>query len=107
MHNSASSPKKLVLIGGALEDDNKIYFTIISMSAKTPEKAYIGIITAASEDPYYGATFYVDHFKKLGAGRVEWINITMYNRENNSSPQIIKQIESMNGMFFGGMIFIQ
>lgn len=95
---------KMVLVGGGLQDDNSvIYSSIIELASKDKRDAFLGIITAASETAVESGKFYVDQFKKFGAGRVEWIPLDINHTENNRSPKILQQIRDMNGFFFGGM----
>lgn len=116
-HSSARSApsKNLVLIGGGLhsiEDDNEIYRTIVKL-AGGPQKARIGIIPAGSKpsrDPddsdtaaMRAATRYAERFSQVSPGiHTEWIPIDLDHVANNSSPEIIRQINSMTGFFLGG-----
>lgn len=109
--------RTLILVGGALADnDFGIYGKIIDQ-AGGKGVARIGIITTASipvsQDPLAGtpqavnsvadAKFYANLLlNKYGAAAAEWIPIDLDHLRNNSSPAVIKQINSMTGFFFGG-----
>lgn len=66
----ASYAEKIVLVGGALKDDNEMVYTkFIEMSTDANGKQYIGIVTGAS-DPTTAeesGLFYADLIKKYGA----------------------------------------
>ncbi|SCL25115.1 cyanophycinase [Micromonospora nigra] len=112
-HRSGGS---LVLVGGALADDNaQIYGEIIRL-AGGPGRARIGIFTAAapvpSEDPDAGTPdcnnsvcngdYYADLFEGFGAADAQWIPIDLDNPEKADDPAVVRQINSMTGFFFGG-----
>ncbi|SBT51234.1 cyanophycinase [Micromonospora auratinigra] len=106
----------LVLVGGALADDNREIYDDIVRLAGGPGKARIGILTAGApvpaEDPDAGTPdcnnsvcngdYYVDLFKKYGVADAQWIPIDLDHRTAADDPAVVRQIESMTGFFLGG-----
>jgi cyanophycinase len=105
----------LIMIGGALADDNaEIYGEIVRRAGGA--HARIGVITAASiplsRDPDAGTPraansvsngrFYVDRLKKYGAGDAQWIPIDLDRVGAADNPAVVEQVKSMTGFFFGG-----
>ena len=69
--------EKLVLVGGALADDNEaVYSKFIELSTQDG-KSYIGVVTGASDpaDAQENGLFYANILKKYGATNAEWIPI--------------------------------
>lgn len=98
----AATSKKLVLAGGGLDsNDGQIYQTIVRL-AGGPDVARIGVITAAGGGEERGALYSRLFTQTYGAAHAEWIPIDLDRIENNSSPDVIRQINSMTGFFFGG-----
>lgn len=97
--------RKLVLAGGALQDDNaEVYGTIVELAGGVG-KAKIGIITAASEpeEAEANGAFYCELFKDgYGALGAEWISIDLHRIANNSALDVLRQLDSMTAFFFGG-----
>ncbi|MGW4296698.1 cyanophycinase [Micromonospora chersina] len=106
----------LVLVGGALADDNSEIYGDIVRLAGGPGKARIGIVTAAapvpSEDPDAGTPdcnnsvcngeYYADLFRRYGVADAQWIPIDLDHPTAADDPAVVRQIESMSGFFFGG-----
>ncbi|MFG2310914.1 cyanophycinase [Streptomyces sp. NPDC048566] len=106
----------LVLVGGALKEDNsRVYGEIIDRAGGP--KARIGVITAASvpesQDPDAGdpqrcsnsacnGRYYADLFKQHGAADAQWIPIDLDHIANADSADVVAQVDSMTGFFFGG-----
>ncbi|MFF5390363.1 cyanophycinase [Streptomyces sp. NPDC013012] len=106
----------LVLIGGALKENNTQVYGEIIKRAGGPQ-ARIGIITAASvpesQDPHAGdpalcsnsacnGAYYADLFKRHGAADAQWIPLDIDHVANADSDAVVAQVESMTGFFFGG-----
>lgn len=105
----------VIMIGGALSDDNSEIYQEIVRRAGGPH-ARIGVITAASVppsgDPQAGTPgaansltngrFYVDILKRYGAGAVQWIPIDLDHLAAADSPEVARQVASMTGFVFGG-----
>lgn len=117
LSKSSGHGRTLVLVGGALADNNSAIYGKIVDQAGGKGVARIGIITAASipesQDPFRdtpqasnsedNGLFYANLFKtKYGVADAQWIPIDTDNLHNNSSPAVLKQINSMTGFFFGG-----
>ncbi|MEV4665011.1 cyanophycinase [Micromonospora echinofusca] len=115
---SSSHPSggSLVLVGGALADDNAtIYRDIVRLAGGTG-RARIGIFTAAaptpSEDPdadtpdcnnsVCNGDYYANLFKTYGVADAQWIPIDVDHPEKADDPAVVAQINSMTGFFFGG-----
>ncbi|MFI9119757.1 cyanophycinase [Streptomyces bikiniensis] len=106
----------LVLIGGALKEDNtRVYGEIIERAGGPA--ARIGVITAASvpesQDPHAddpeqcsnsacNGAHYADVFKRHGAADAQWIPLDVDHVANADSDAVVAQVESMTGFFFGG-----
>lgn len=114
--HAAQRPRgALILVGGALADDNaEIYHEIVARAGG--EHARIGVITAASlppsQDPEAGTAqaansvtngrFYVDILKRYGAGSVRWIPVDLDHPGAADDPRIAAQAAGMTGFVFGG-----
>ncbi len=106
----------LLLIGGGLKDDNAAIYQKLIQLAGGSGQARIGVITAASipesDDPDAGTAearnsksngeFYANLLETYGAADAQWIPIDLDQIGNNSNPQVVDQINSMTGFFFGG-----
>ncbi|MCJ0872685.1 cyanophycinase [Streptomyces sp. AP-93] len=106
----------LVLIGGGLKADNsQVYGEIIQRAGGAT--ARIGVITAssvpASQDPHAGdpakcsnsecnGAYYAGLFEQHGAADAEWIPIDLDHIANADSDDVVRQVNSMTGFFFGG-----
>ncbi len=106
----------LVLVGGALKENNTRVYGEIIERAGGPE-ARIGVITAASvpesQDPHAGdpdrcsnsacnGAYYAGVFKRHGAADAQWIPLDIDHVADADSDAVVAQVESMTGFFFGG-----
>ncbi|MEU2508948.1 cyanophycinase [Streptomyces sp. NPDC007863] len=106
----------LVLVGGALKEDNTQVYGEIIKRAGGP-RARIGILTAASvpesQDPHAGdpdrcsnsacnGAYYADLFKRHGAADAQWIPLDIDHVADADSEAVVAQVNSMSGFFFGG-----
>lgn len=112
----AQAAGPLVLVGGGLKDDNSAIYQRFIQLAGGSGQARIGVITAASvpesQDPNAGTAtasnarangeYYANLLRSFGAVDAQWIAIDLDKISNNSNPQVIAQINSMSGFFFGG-----
>ncbi|MDG4800325.1 cyanophycinase [Micromonospora sp. WMMD980] len=112
-HRSGGS---LVLVGGALADDNREIYDEIVRLAGGPGRARIGILTAGApvpaEDPDAGTPdcnnsvcngdYYADLFRSYRAADARWIPIDLDHPGAADDPAVVRQIESMTGFFLGG-----
>jgi cyanophycinase len=114
-HAGQRSRGALILIGGALANDNaEIYHEIIARAGG--EHGRIGVITAASvppsQDPQAGTPqaansvtngrFYRDILERYGAGSVQWIPVDLDHPDAADDPKIAAQAAGMTGFLFGG-----
>ncbi|MFF8267850.1 cyanophycinase [Streptomyces sp. NPDC016562] len=106
----------LVLVGGGLKADNsQVYGEIITRAGGA--SARIGVITAssvpASQDPYASdpdkcsnaecnGAYYAALFERHGAADAEWIPVDLDHLANADSDEVVRQVDSMTGFFFGG-----
>ncbi|MCZ7436937.1 cyanophycinase [Micromonospora sp. WMMC241] len=112
-HRSGGS---LVLVGGALADDNREIYDDIVRLAGGPGRARIGILTAGApvpaEDPDAGTPdcnnsvcngdYYAELFRSYRAADARWIPIDLDRPGAADDPAVVRQIESMTGFFLGG-----
>jgi cyanophycinase len=116
--HTAAAPTggSLVLVGGALADDNaEVYQDIVRLAGGTG-RARIGIVTAASQTPaedpdantpncnnsVCNGAYYADLFKKFGAADAQWIPVDADHVAAADDPAVVAQATSMTGFFFGG-----
>lgn len=104
----------IVLVGGNLHDDNEQIYTKIIDLAGGKQRALIGVVTCASDDPVGSFQSYVPTFLQFGALDVTWIPIDSEGRINNTySPtvcrlnppnkfQVLDIINAQTGFYFGG-----
>lgn len=106
----------LVLVGGGLKDDNtQVYREIIDRAGGS--RARIGVLTAASvpasQDPHAddpdkcsnsecNGAYYADLFRRHGAADAQWIPVDLDHIANADADEVVAQVESMTGFFFGG-----
>ncbi|MFG2666607.1 cyanophycinase [Streptomyces sp. NPDC048387] len=106
----------LVLVGGGLEADNTQVFGEIVKRAGGAS-ARIGVITAASvpasQDPHAAdpatcgnsecnGAYYAGLFERHGAADAQWIPVDLDHIANSDSDEVVRQVNSMTGFFFGG-----
>ncbi|MEV5971489.1 cyanophycinase [Streptomyces sp. NPDC051921] len=106
----------LVLVGGGLKADNaQVYGEIIQRAGGA--SARIGVITASSvpvsQDPHAAdpdkcnnaecnGTYYSDLFERYGAADAQWIPVDLDHIAHADSDEVVRQVDSMTGFFFGG-----
>ncbi|MEU7096749.1 cyanophycinase [Streptomyces longwoodensis] len=110
------TPGSLVLVGGGLADDNaQVYGEIVRRAGGAA--ARIGVITAASvpesQDPdaadparcsnsACNGAYYAGLFKRHGAADAQWIPVDLDHVPAADADEVVAQVESMTGFFFGG-----
>ncbi|MFF7300543.1 Type 1 glutamine amidotransferase-like domain-containing protein [Streptomyces sp. NPDC008265] len=115
-HTASGDRGTLVLVGGGLKADNtQVYGEIIKRAGGSSAK--IGVITAASvpasQDPNAAdpdtcsnsecnGAYYAGLFKGHGAADAQWIPVDLDHISNADSEEVVKQVNSMTGFFFGG-----
>ncbi|MFE9931900.1 cyanophycinase [Streptomyces sp. NPDC005533] len=106
----------LVLVGGGLKADNtQVYGEIIKRAGGASAK--IGVITAssvpASQDPHAAdpdtcsnsecnGAYYAGLLEQHGAADAQWIPVDLDHIANADSDEVVRQVNSMTGFFFGG-----
>ncbi|MEU5069531.1 cyanophycinase [Streptomyces virginiae] len=106
----------LVLVGGGLKADNtQVYGEIIKRAGGASAK--IEVITAssvpASQDPQAAdpdkcsnsqcnGAYYASLFERHGAADAQWIPVDLDHMANADSDEVVRQVNSMTGFFFGG-----
>ncbi|GAA1462311.1 cyanophycinase [Nocardiopsis exhalans] len=111
--DSSAGPGPVVLVGGSLADE-RIYREIVELAGGS--RARFGIVTASSVpeswDPDAGTDrcnnsrcngeYYADLLLDHGAGSAEWIPVDLDHLDNAESAEVVEQVGSMDGFFFGG-----
>lgn len=115
-HPTRAPAGSLVLVGGALDDDNTPVYREIVRRAGGPG-ARIGVLTAgsvpASRDPHAddpdrcansacNGAYYAALFERYGAADAQWIPVDLDHVDNADSDAVVEQVDSMTGFFFGG-----
>ncbi|XP_076436143.1 cyanophycinase-like [Babylonia areolata] len=93
----------LVLVGGALQEDNaEVYDTIVTLAGGKGQ-ARIGIVTAASADPDGSYQYYSNIFRyRYGVASTLQVNASVFDRAVASDPQLVSQVRTLTGFFFAG-----
>lgn len=114
-HATTAARGSLVLVGGALAEDNDAVFDEVIARAGGP-RARIGIITAASlpasqdpdaDDPekcsnsVCNGAYYAGLFTRHGAA-AEWIPVDLDHVAAAESDAVAARVRGMSGFFFGG-----
>ncbi|XP_077977953.1 cyanophycinase-like [Glandiceps talaboti] len=95
--------KNLVMVGGGLSDTNDAIWNEVVNLAGGQGVARIGVVTAASADPWDSWLYYEDQFvNKYGAASAYWVPVTVDSKEMNSDPDVVANIHQQTGFFFGG-----
>ena len=96
---SNAQKRNMVLVGGALADDNAdIYGKFVDLAGGVGV-AKIGIITAASADPQDSADFYEDIFAQYGAMETYWIPVQESNLGAAFDPAVVQKVNYLNNSF--------
>lgn len=91
---------KLVVIGGAeeYEGDAVIHKEFLKLAGG--DESHIVVITTATENPDAAREKWTAAFKKLGAKKVEAIDVS--SRMDSQKPESLKAIERATGLYFTG-----
>jgi len=96
------SSQSLVLVGGALADENTPIWNKVVELAGGKGVAKIGIFCTASATPEDSGAYYVDMFVNVyGAASATYIPVTE-NSNNADDPTIAALVRQQTGFFFGG-----
>lgn len=99
--HAASSPGTLLLIGGALDDDNTdIYGEFVRLAGGA--QARIGVLSASSAVPHSSANAVVKALQRHGAGAAEWIPVTVKKDGSGESAEYAVLAASMTAFFCTG-----
>ncbi|KAK7094812.1 cyanophycinase-like [Littorina saxatilis] len=95
--------RSLVLVGGALSDNNAAVYNTIVQMAGGKGQARIGIVTSASLDPNTQYQGYSDVFiNRYGAAATLHINVSIWDSSVAIDDHLANQVRNMTGFFFGG-----
>lgn len=96
-----SGPGVVMLIGGALDDDNAaVYGEFIRQAGGA--RARIGVLSASSATPHWSANDVAKMLKRYGAAEVTWIPVTVKRDGSGDDPEYAALAASMTGFFFTG-----
>jgi cyanophycinase len=98
---SAAGPGAILLIGGALSDDNaEIYGEFVRLAGGP--QARIGVLSASSAVPHSSANAVVKALKKHGAGAATWIPVSEKKAGSGEDPANAALAAGMTAFFFTG-----
>jgi cyanophycinase len=96
----ASGPGTIILVGGALADDNAAIYGEFVRLAGGPG-AHIGILSASSATPHWSANAVGKVLESYGA-EATWIPISVKKKGSGEDPSIAALAASMDAYFFAG-----
>ncbi|MFC0007787.1 cyanophycinase [Micromonospora siamensis] len=97
----ATGPGAVLLVGGALADDNAAVYGEFVREAGGAN-ARIGILSASSAVPHSSANAVAKVLKRYGAAETTWIPVTTKKDGSGDDPALAAQATSMTGFFFTG-----
>ncbi|MEV0157407.1 cyanophycinase [Micromonospora sp. NPDC050686] len=96
-----AGPGAVMLIGGALADDNAaVYGEFVRQAGGTG--ARIGVLSASSAVPHSSANAVSKVLKQYGAAEVTWIPVSVKKKGSGDDPANAALAASMTGFFFTG-----
>lgn len=96
-----SGPGAVMLIGGALADDNSaIYGEFVRRAGG--ERARIGVLSASSATPHWSANKVGKILERYGAAEAVWIPVTVKRDGSGDDPAYAALAASMTGFFLAG-----
>ncbi|MGN9777519.1 cyanophycinase [Micromonospora sp. H33] len=98
---SAGGPGALMLIGGALADDNSAVYGEFVRQAGGSE-ARIGVLSASSASPHWAANQVGKVLEQYGAAKVTWIPVSVKKKGSGDDAANAALAASMTGFFFAG-----
>ena len=88
----SATDRRLMLVGGALADDNEeLYGKFVDLSGGKGS-AKIGVVTGASSDPSGRAEFYLQHFLDFGAVESYWVPVYIGNEGAAIDPEVVEKV---------------
>ncbi|SCE92893.1 cyanophycinase [Micromonospora mirobrigensis] len=97
----ATRPGAVLLVGGALADDNAaVYGEFVRQAGGA--NARIGVLSASSAVPHSSANAVAKVLKRYGAAEATWIPVTTKKDGSGDDPAYAAQAASMTGFFFTG-----
>ncbi|MFG3698606.1 cyanophycinase [Micromonospora sp. NPDC047620] len=98
---SASGPGAVMLIGGALADDNSaVYGEFVRQAGGSG--ARIGVLSASSASPHWAANQVGKVLERYGAAEVTWIPVSVKKKGSGDDTANAALAASMTGFFFAG-----
>ncbi|MEV5768174.1 cyanophycinase [Micromonospora sp. NPDC052213] len=98
---SASGPGAVMLIGGALADDNSaVYGEFVRQAGGSG--ARIGVLSASSASPHWAANQVGKVLERYGAAEVTWIPVSVKKKGSGDDAANAALAASMTGFFFAG-----
>lgn len=99
--HAAASDGAVMLIGGALSDDNAdVYGEFVRLAGGS--QARIGVLSASSAVPHSSANAVTKVLKRYGAGAATWIPVTVKRDGSGEDPANAAMAASMTAFFFTG-----
>lgn len=96
-----TAPGALVLVGGALDDDNTdIYGEFVRLAGGA--QARIGVLSASSAVPHSSANAVIKALERHGAGEAVWIPVTVKKDGSGESAEYAQLAASMTAFFCTG-----
>ncbi|MCM0674801.1 cyanophycinase [Micromonospora phytophila] len=97
----SAGPGAVMLIGGALDDDNSaVYGEFVRQAGGAA--ARIGVLSASSASPHWSANQVGKVLKRYGAAEVTWIPVNVKRDGSGDDPEYAALAASMTGFFFTG-----
>ncbi len=98
---AAPAPGAIMLIGGALSDDNAdVYGEFVRLAGGA--QARIGVLSASSAVPHSSANAVTKVLKRYGAAEATWIPVTVKKDGSGENPQYAAMAAGMTAFFFTG-----
>ncbi|MFG3705835.1 cyanophycinase [Micromonospora sp. NPDC047670] len=96
-----AGPGAIMLIGGALDDDNSaVYGEFVRRAGGA--QARIGVLSASSATPHWSANQVGKVLERYGAAEATWIPVTAKRDGSGDDPSHAALAASMTGFFFTG-----
>ncbi|MER7892896.1 cyanophycinase [Micromonospora sp. NPDC094482] len=98
---ASTGPGTVMLIGGALDDDNSaVYGEFVRQAGGA--QARIGVLSASSATPHSSANQVGKLLERYGAAEATWIPVNVKRDGSGDDPEHAALAASMTGFFFAG-----